>query len=429
MELARSIAQYHQPAESDCIAIAQAITSTLSFNKAKRQLLVDVSATCRNDLKSGIQRVVRALVWELIGIPPPGYRIEPVYLSDEGGRWHYRYARAWTSASMGLPVGWMADDPVAYADGDFLLMADLATGLVLEIKRAGLFEYLKLHGVKVYFVVYDLLPIQMPMFFPPEQFGFVPWLDALTSVADGAVCISQAVSEDLKSWVDTFGKPRSVPLNIEWFHLGADIYNSLPTSGLLTNTAQVLSRLAAVPSFLMVGTIEPRKGYLQTLEAFTQLWQEGCEINLVIVGKEGWQGLPENMRRTIPEMISQLRNHPELGKHLIWLEGISDEYLEKVYAASHCLIAASEGEGFGLPLIEAAQHKLSIIARDIPVFREVAGIHAYYFSGLAPTQLSASITSWLELFKNNLAPSSVQMPWLTWKQSAEGLVKKLNLSY
>jgi len=29
----------------------------------------------------------------------------------------------------------------------------------------------------------------------------------------------------------------------------------------------------------------------------------------------------------------------------------------------------------------AAQHQLPIIARDIPVFREVAGDYAFYFSG------------------------------------------------
>ena len=40
---------------------------------------------------------------------------------------------------------------------------------------------------------------------------------------------------------------------------------------------------------------------------------------------------------------------------------------------SACLIAASFGEGFCLPLIEAAKHDLPMIARDIPVFREVAG--------------------------------------------------------
>ena len=34
------------------------------------------------------------------------------------------------------------------------------------------------------------------------------------------------------------------------------------------------------------------------------------------------------------------------------------------------------------PLIEAAKCERPIIARDIPVFREIAGEHAYFFSGM-----------------------------------------------
>jgi len=76
-----------------------------------------------------------------------------------------------------------------------------------------------------------------------------------------------------------------------------------------------------------------------------------------------------------------MHQHEELDGRLFCLEGISDGYLDKVYGASSYPIVASQEEGFDLPLIEAAQHNFAIIARDIPVFREVAGEHAYYFDG------------------------------------------------
>ncbi|MBF0235581.1 MAG: glycosyltransferase, partial [Desulfamplus sp.] len=107
---------------------------------------------------------------------------------------------------------------------------------------------------------------------------------------------------------------------------------------------------------------------------------------------------------------------------LFWLEGISDEYLKKIYVTSTCLIAASYGEGFGLPLIEAAQHKLPIIARNIPVFREVAGDHAYYFSANSPFELAKAIKDWLLLNTMKKHPVSEDMQYLTWKQSAEKLI-------
>jgi hypothetical protein len=61
-------------------------------------------------------------------------------------------------------------------------------------------------------------------------------------------------------------------------------------------------------------------------------------VRLVIVGGEGWKGLPDNQRRTIPTIMARLRNHPELGQRLHWLQGISDEYLDQVYQHCACLL-------------------------------------------------------------------------------------------
>eukprot|EP01034_Spumella_vulgaris_P033098 gene33098-40845_t len=171
-----------------------------------------------------------------------------------------------------------------------------------------------------------------------------------------------------------------------------------------------VAQLAAQPTFLMVGTIEPRKGHLQVLAAFELLWQRGVQANLVIVGNEGWRPLPENARRTIPEIVRRLESHPQRGQRLFWLKGIDDTYLQALYQRCDCLLAASEGEGFGLPLIEAAHASLPLIARDLPVFREVAGTHAHYFSGLEPAALADAVQQWLALDAAGDAPPSAGMP-------------------
>ena len=182
--------------------------------------------------------------------------------------------------------------------------------------------------------------------------------------------------------------------------------------GLPGGAGETLRRLRSTPAFLMVGTIEPRKGHAQTLAAFERLWDKGHDVNLAIVGKQGW---------LVEALVERLRRNPEAGRRLFWLQGISDEYLEQIYAASTCLIAASLAEGFGLPLIEAAQHKLPIIARDLPVFREVAGDHAFYFRGDKPEELADAILQWLSLHAEGNAPKSDAMRWLTWQQSAKTL--------
>jgi len=398
--------------------MAQRFAKLLPPHTTQRQLLIDVSAIAVDDLRTGIQRVVRSQFEVLLRHAPEGYRVEPVYLSNDGGQWHYCYARLWTSTYLAIeeemPV---TDEAVDFHRDDILFCADLCPGHTIHAARANLFQNLMSSGIAVYFQVFDLLPISQPKWFPPQaESAHTDWATVVAH-SSGALCISNAVATELKAWCASQNHPLSAE-QIHHFHLGADIDSSSPSTGIPDNSQTLLAQLTASASFLMVGTVEPRKGHEQTLNAFEQCWQQGLEINLVIVGKAGWM---------INSFIERIASHPELNHRLFWLANISDEFLAKVYSASSCLIAASEGEGFGLPLIEAAQHHLPIIARDIAVFREVAAEFAYYFDGLDADSLANAIQSWLELNADDKAPSSDNMPWLTWHQSTANMVQLMGL--
>ncbi len=404
--------------ERACRILSRTIARSLPTRRPVRQLLLDVSATCQTELRTGIERVTRALVLAFLAAPPDGFRIEPVYLSERGGSWHYRYARRFTVDLLGCPPDALADVTAELQAGDIVLGLDHSGGLLVQAEAAGLIADCRSRGVAFYFTVHDLLPLRLPQYFPPgNDAAFEKWLDAVLQ-ADGALCVSRTVADDLREWTEQCAFSRLRPYRIGYFRPGADIASAAPTLGLGEDAQQVIAALAARPSFLMVGTIEPRKGHLAVLGAFDRLWREGVDVNLIVVGTEGWRDLPRNMRRTIPQIVARLRSHREQGKRLFWLDGISDEYLEKIYAASSCLIAASDGEGFGLPLIEAARHGLPIVARDIPVFREVAGEHAFYFAAESP-DLAQAIKDWLQLYRAGKHPKSDPSPSTTWAQSVD----------
>lgn len=379
----------------------------------RRQLLVDISELVQRDAKTGIQRVVRSILKQWLMNPPACYRVEPIYATLDHG---YRYARQFVSRFLGNLDETLRDDPIDYAPGDVFFGLDLQP--LVQTAQREFYQELRRQGIRVEFMLYDLLCIEFPQYFPRGATeGFQRWLDVVAE-NDGVVCISKTVANKFSTWLKEKNKNHLRPFNINWSHIAADIDDSTPSYGVPADAEIVLNQLHNRDSFLMVGTLEPRKGHMQVLAAFEQLWQVGTDINLVIVGKVGWM---------VESLIQRLRNHPELNKRLFWLEGISDEYLEKVYAASTCLIAASYDEGFGLPLIEAAQHKLPIIARDIPVFREVAEGYAYYFNAEDPEGLAQAITDWLELYRSQKHPRSDDMKWLTWKESASQLLSVLGL--
>lgn len=393
-----------------------ALAAAIAFNRAptpQRQLLVDVSAMVQSDLKTGIQRVVRSILLALFAAPPPGFRIEPVY--SVGANQPYCYARAFGMKQVGEFELALEDAPCEIRPGDIFFGLDLFTNGTSQNEQRLL--DMRARGVEIHFVVYDVLPMLRPEVFPfgTEQY-FGDFLRTVHKVADGVLCISRAVADELAGWIEKEKLERRSPLKLAHFHLGADIDASAPSSGLPPDADQVLAALGQRPSFLMVGTVEPRKGHAQALAAFELLWESGVDVNLVVVGKQGWM---------VEKVCERMAAHPEKAKRLFWLAGISDEMLLKLYASSSALLAPSEGEGFGLPLIEAAQHGIPILARSLPVFREVAGEHAAYFDGLAPQDLADAVKGWLAQQRAGTAPASTGMPWLTWDGSARQVLDVL----
>lgn len=400
---------------------------------APRQLLVGVTSIARHDLRTGIERVVRSGLLELLRVRLPGLRVEPVYLSHEDGRWHCRYARQYGFGLLGLDPRLTRDAIADVLPGDIYYGADFAPGAVVGAAADGLFGAWRARGADVNFVLYDLLPVLRPEFFPPNaDIGHAAWLDVIAAEADRLVCISDAVADDMRAWLarpERAGAATRATPRLATLHLGADL--GLPAAGAGDAAAapgdfpELPAALAARPSLLMVGTIEPRKGHLQALAACELLWQQGLDVNLVIVGNEGWRPLAAVERRTIPLIVQRLERHPEQGRRLFWLKGISDAALDEVYRRSACLLAPSEGEGFGLPLIEAASRGLPLIVRDMPVFREVAGDGAHYFSGLDGAALAGAIDDWLALRAAGRHPDPRSLQWLTWGENARRLLAML----
>ncbi|MBW3567927.1 MAG: glycosyltransferase, partial [Proteobacteria bacterium] len=397
------------------LALIRPPSSDGDTNRARR-LYVDVSVVARNDFRTGIQRVVRALFAAMIQAPPQNYEVYPVRLERHAGHWRYEYAGGFLERYCRDGANPRAlRGEIETKAGDTLLGLDLAGSMVVDAARDGLYDILRDDGVSVAFVVYDLLPVTAPQFFSDAD-GVMheAWLRSIGD-ADQLLCISETVAEEYRTWYRaTFDENAAMPV-VQSFPLGCDIENTAPTRGMPAEADPLLAALKARPTFLMVGTLEPRKRYDHALDAFRRLWSEGIDANLVIVGKQGWN---------VDAFASELRADPEFGRRLHWLEGISDEYLEAVYAAADCLLATSADEGFGLPLIEAARRGLPLLLRDIPVFRELASEHAFYFNG-AGAELAAAVREWLALNAEGAAPASNGIRCVTWQESAQALLQRL----
>lgn len=373
-------------------------------------LFVDVTELATNSGQTGIQRVVREILRALLDSPPDGYRVEAIYATGRS----YRYARTF---ARGLCPGLVSNGPntpIRTQKGDVFLGLDHSMGATVE--RATALETMRQQGVRLWFVCNDCLPLSHPEWFPPEVHAtFKAWLGTLAQVADGIACISRATEDELRRQLDVLQPVRQRPLRLGHFHLGADMPtdSAVAEADIAPEQAATLERLRTMPSFLTVGTLEPRKGYAQALQAFELLWEQDENVAWVIVGLPGW--MTDVVQRRI-------RHHDEFGWRLFWFIGAGDALLGKLYTTCTALLAPSEDEGYGLPLAEAARYGLPILCRDLPVFREVTSEHATYFSGHDAESLAGAVSTWLGSWRGGAVPATQGMRWITWAESARQLM-------
>jgi glycosyltransferase involved in cell wall biosynthesis len=319
----------------------------------------------------------------------------------------YLHAHAYACTLMGLePPKDLPGGVIGVTNGDVYIGLDWAMESLPS--SAPLLRRWRRSGIALHFIVHDILPVTLPdAFHPQTRANFLQWLETVAALSDAVHCVSQSTAGELARWFSAQGwhdAPR-----ISHFPLGTDPQAQPATGGLDASLAQAVT---ARPTFLMVGTLEPRKGHAQALEAFELLWSAGVDANLVIVGKQGW---------LIGELVARLEGHEERGKRLFWLNNADDGMLHAIYTQSTALLAPSLGEGFGLPLIEAARWDKPIIARALPVFREVVGDYASYFEGTSGAQLATHITRWL-VDRPRPGPHPT---WCTWEESAAALARSI----
>lgn len=389
--------------------LATAVGNALSKNLVTPTVpavVVDLSEVVHVDYGTGIHRVVRNLTRELVALSSDGsFSCVPAYLDHGAYQVASEYARTHLGASRLAAHG-----AVEFAPGDTLLFMDSAWDdpeRFLPVIRAA-----ENAGAEIVGYVYDLIPLRHPDTCVPHMpVAFRRWIEHIVSKSHAIVCISRATADDLISYIAENDITYRPGLRIDYVHLGSDLDGAV--SGEPTDATKAAFAGGDRLTFMMVGTLEPRKGHIEVLEAFDELWADGCDIALCLVGKPGWK---------MEVFVQRLQAHPKFGQRLHWLQHISDIDLHYAYSHAAALIQASHAEGFGLPLLEAARYGMPIVCSDIPVFREVAGDDAYYFKTGSATALKQRLH---ELVTNPTALSRRPARERTWRDAAKDLLAVL----
>jgi glycosyltransferase involved in cell wall biosynthesis len=234
--------------------------------------------------------------------------------------------------------------------------------------------------VKPVFFVHDLLPLEAPEFFrPAEQGKHLAAMANITRLAAGVIVGSQAVARRVRAFAAEAGRA-DLPICLA----------GLPVASVFADGPPADPRLAGRDYFVVCGTIEPRKNHMMLLAVWRELAERlgPATPKLVLVGKRGWHN--ENV-------LDLLERCTALRPHVIEASGLSTPALRSLLAGARAALAPSFGEGFGLPVAEAAACGVPVIASDIETFREIAADTLDYVDPLDGLGWREAILAYREL--------------------------------
>lgn len=162
---------------------------------------------------------------------------------------------------------------------------------------------------------------------------------------------------------------------------------------IVAHPLETMAPLAARRDFSMAGPLRmiyptsplPHKNVTMLCEALAMLDRESpgaFELLLTLDGTEN------DLARSLADRFSG-------GRGIIFAGQLSRAMLDRAYSEAHLLLFPSRVESWGLPLSEAKQHGLGILAADLPYAHETIGAYdaADFFDPDDPSALAERIRS------------------------------------
>lgn len=228
------------------------------------------------------------------------------------------------------------------------------------LDRADYAQQIEAHTLRPLFFVHDVIPLTHPQYCRAgEQQRHRLRMDTVLRHGQGVIVNSAYTLYRLRDHAHAVAQP-------------------LPPTVVAPLAPAALPAPASAPLlrgdyFLMLGTIEPRKNHGLVLQVWRELAARmgAATPRLVVVGQVGWD---------CEAVLQMLECNDELKPFVIHESSCGDARLATWLRHARALLFPSFVEGYGLPLVEALSVGVPVIASDLPVFREVAGVIPEFLS-------------------------------------------------
>ena len=257
-------------------------------------------------------------------------------------------------------------------------------GIVNDLKRDGVDIYhgltgelplgLSEAGIKSVVTIHDLIFMRCPEYYNPVDVAIYKWKFRNTcKQADRIIAISECTRRDIME----LGEIDDSRIDV--------VYQSCDTRFRLQVSPEQKQDVRARYSLpkryvLFVGTIEERKNALLAAQALPYL---SDEIHLVLVGRQ----------TAYAKTITSFARQNGLANRIHMLSGVPTSDLYAIYQQAECFVYPSRYEGFGIPVIEAIQSRLPVIACTGSCLEEAGGPDNVYVDPDEPQEMAMAIKS------------------------------------
>ena len=231
---------------------------------------------------------------------------------------------------------------------------------------------IKASGIKTVVTIHDLIFMRYPEFYNPIDAAIYRAKFMLTCrEADRIIAISECTKRDIME----FANVSAERIDVVYQSCGRRFSNMMTQE----QAGETARRLNLPGRFILnVGTVEERKNIELAVRALPMIPDD---MHLIVIGR----------RTKYADKVEKTARKLNVENRLHILSGINDSDLQAIYTLAETFVYPSRYEGFGIPIIEAIQSGLPVVACTGSCLEEAGGPDCLYVSPDNPQMLAGAM--------------------------------------